>query len=113
MTFIRAKGNTFVRLTVSPNGTSIHLPEICFGSGNKGDIHRVLLFDRQKIGTAIVHFFVSLAGPRDKQFVFAIRAKLGLTPQMDVGPYAYASTWGLLPGITVYMGTKCHAKLWY
>ena len=35
-------------------------------------------------------FFSSLAGPRDKQFVFAIRAKLGLTPQMDVGPYAYA-----------------------
>ena len=24
-----------------------------------------------------------------KQFAFAIRAKLGLTPQMDVGPYAY------------------------
>ena len=23
-----------------------------------------------------------------KQFAFAIRAKLGLTPQMDVGPYA-------------------------
>ena len=30
------------------------------------------------------------AGPRDKQVVFAIRAKLGLTPQMDVRPYAYA-----------------------
>ena len=30
----------------------------------------------------------SLAGQRDKQFAFAIRAKLGLTPQMDVGPYA-------------------------
>ena len=29
------------------------------------------------------------AGPRDKQVVFAIRAKLGLTPQMDVRPYAY------------------------
>ena len=34
--------------------------------------------------------FFSLAGPRDKQFAFAIRAKLGLTPQMDVGPYAHA-----------------------
>ena len=89
-TFIRAKDNTFVWLTVSPNGTSIHLPEIRFGSGNKGDVHRVLLYDRQKIGTAIVpYYFFSLAGPRDKQFVFAIRAKLGLTPQMDVGPYAY------------------------
>ena len=31
-----------------------------------------------------------MAGPRGKQFVFAIWAKLGLTPQMDVGPYAYA-----------------------
>ena len=40
--------------------------------------------------TAIVHYyFFSLAGPRDKQVVFAIRAKLGLTPQMDVRPYAY------------------------
>ena len=42
-----------------------------------------------KTGTALVHyFFFSLAGPRDKQVVFAIRAKLGLTPQMDVRPYA-------------------------
>ena len=44
--------------------------------------HWVLLYDRQKIGTAIVHYyFFSLAGPHDKQFVFAIRAKLGLTPK--------------------------------
>ena len=44
--------------------------------------HWVLLYDRQIIGTAIVHsFFFSLAGPHDKQFVFAIRAKLGLTPK--------------------------------
>ena len=28
-------------------------------------------------------------GPRDKQVVFASRAELGLTPQMDVRPYAY------------------------
>ena len=42
-----------------------------------------------KTGAAIVHYyFFSLAGPRDKQVVFAIRAKLGLTPQMDVRPYA-------------------------
>ena len=36
-------------------------------------------------------FFFShcMAGPRDKQCAFTIRAKLGLTPQMDVGPYAY------------------------
>ena len=27
-----------------------------------------------------------------KQFASAIRAKLGLTPQMDVGPYAYGSS---------------------
>ena len=76
-------------LTVSPNGTSrpIYLPEIRFAWGNKGDVHRVLLYHRQKIGTAIVHcYFFSLAGPRDKQFVFAIPAKLGLTTQMDVGP---------------------------
>ena len=46
-----------------------------------------------KIGSATVHYnLFSLAGPRDKQFAFAIRAKLGLTPQMDVGPYAYART---------------------
>ena len=42
----------------------------------------------------MVHFFFSLAGPRDKQVVFAIRAELGLTPQMDVGPYAYARCGG-------------------
>ena len=43
--------------------------------------HWVLLYDRQQIGTAIVHYcFFSLAGPLDKQVVFAIRAKLGLTP---------------------------------
>ena len=65
----------------TPNGTSIRLPDLRFGWGNKGDVHRVLLDDRQKIGTAILHYyFFSLAGPRDKQFVFAIRAKLGLTP---------------------------------
>ena len=35
-----------------------------------------------KTGTALVHYyFFSLAGPRDKQVVFAIRAKLGLTPK--------------------------------
>ena len=33
------------------------------------------------LSTALVF---SLAGPRDKQFVFTIRAKLGLPPQMDV-----------------------------
>ena len=43
-----------------------------------------------KTGTAIVHYyFFSLAGPRDNQVVVAIRTKLGLTPQMDVRPYAY------------------------
>ena len=80
-TFIRAKDNTFVWLTVSPNGTSIHLPKIRFGWGNEGDVHWVLLYDRQQIPTAIVNIFFSLAGPRDKQFVFAIRVKLGLTPK--------------------------------
>ena len=45
-----------------------------------------------KTGTAIVnYYFFSLAGPRDKQVVLAIRAKLGLTPQMDVRPYAYGT----------------------
>ena len=49
-------------------------PSTCFGWGNKGDVQLVLLYDRQKISTAIVHFiFFSLAGLRDKQFVFAIR----------------------------------------
>ena len=42
-----------------------------------------------KIGTAIVYYLFSLAEPCEKQVVFAIRAKLGLTPQMGVGPYAY------------------------
>ena len=41
--------------------------------------HWVLLYDRQQIGTAIVHYYFFL--PHDKQFVFAIRAKLGLTPK--------------------------------
>ena len=49
MTFIRAKDNTYsgkrqhICLTncVTPNGTSIHLPEIHFGWVNKGDVHRV------------------------------------------------------------------------
>ena len=93
-TCIRAKGDTSVWLTVSPNGTSIHLPDIHFGWGNKGDVHRVLLYDRQKIGTAIVHYYLFLPGGAAwKQFVFAIRAKLGVWPlQMDVGPYAYVAT---------------------
>ena len=47
--------------------------------------HWVLHYDRPQIGPALLFF------SRDKQFVFAIRAKLGLTPKMDVGPYAYAS----------------------
>ena len=35
-----------------------------------------------KIGIAIVHYYVVLlAGPLDKQVVFAIREKLGLTPK--------------------------------
>ena len=33
---------------VTPNGTSIYLPEIHFGWCNKGDVHRVLVYDRQK-----------------------------------------------------------------
>ena len=33
---------------VAPNGTSIHLPEIHFRWGNKGDVHQVLVYDRQK-----------------------------------------------------------------
>ena len=45
-----------------------YLPEIRFGWGNKGDVHRVVLYDRQKIGTAII-----------------VPAKLGLTPQMEIG----------------------------
>ena len=33
---------------VTPNGTSVHLPEIHFGWGKTGDVHRVILYDRQK-----------------------------------------------------------------
>ena len=33
---------------VTPNGTSIHLPDIHFGWGKIGDVHRVILYDRQK-----------------------------------------------------------------
>ena len=43
--------------------------------------------------TTVIIIFFSLAGPRDKQFAFAIRAKLGLTPQMDVGPYGKRDEW--------------------
>ena len=59
-TFIRAKDNTFVRLTVSPNGTSIHLREIRFGSGNKGDVHRVILYDRKK---SALQLFIIIFSP--------------------------------------------------
>ena len=93
-TFIRAKDNTFVWLTVSLNGTSIHLPEIRFGWGNKGDVHRVLLYDCQKIGTAIVHDYLFLPGGAAwKQFVFAIRAKLGLTPPPPNGCWPVRLWW--------------------
>ena len=34
-----------------------------------------------------------------KQFAFAIRAKLGFTPQMDVGPYANAGNYALHEGM--------------
>ena len=75
-------------LTVSPRTeqVSIYLRYISCGLTKKTFIRT------SKTGTAIVHYyFFSLAGPRDKQVVFAIRAKLGLTPQMDVRPYAYAA----------------------
>ena len=90
MTFIRAKDNTFVRLTVSPRTeqVSIYLRYISGGVTKETFIGYSLR--PSKTGTALVHYyFFSLAGPRDKQVVFAIRAKLGLTPQMDVRPYAY------------------------
>ena len=40
------------------------LPEIRFGWGNKGDVHRALLYDSKQIGTAnaIVHYFVLPGG---------------------------------------------------
>ena len=93
MTFIRAKDNTFVWLTVSPRteqvGLSIYLRYISGGLTKETFIGYSLR--PSKTGTAMVHYyFFSLAGPRDKQVVFAIRAKLGLTPQMDVRLYAYA-----------------------
>ena len=57
-----------------------------------------------KTGTAIVHYyFFSLAGPRDKQVVFAIRAKLGLTPQMDVRPYAYVHNYSRHASVTTML----------
>ena len=46
-----------------------------------------------KISIAIVHcYFFSLAGPRDKQVVFAIRASRFDPPPMDVGRYAYGGS---------------------
>ena len=93
MTFIRAKDNTFVWLTVSPRTeqVSIYLRYISGGLTKETFIGYSLR--PSKTGTAIVHYyFFSLARPRDKQVVFAIRAKLGLTPQMDVRPYAYADS---------------------
>ena len=76
---------------VTPNGTvSIYLRYISGGLTKETFVGYSLR--PSKTGTAIVHYyFFSLAGPRDKQVVFAIRAKPGLTPQMDVRPYAYAS----------------------
>ena len=69
-----------------------------------------------KTGTAIVHYyFFSLAGPRDKQVVFAIRAKLGLTPQMDVRPYAYGSQTvriAPVPNVWKLVGLLCSFSIW-
>ena len=86
---------------MSPSGTSIHLPEIRLRWGNTGDVHRVLLYDRQKIGTATVHYYsFSLAGPRGnfEQFVLAIRAKLGLTPPNGCWPVRFV----VVPTTKVY-----------
>ena len=82
---------------MSPNGTSIHVPDIHFGWGNKGDVHRVLLYARQKIGTATSSFIIisifSLVGLRDKQFVFATQAILSLTPPKECWPVRLDVNW--------------------
>ena len=48
-------------------------------------LNGVVILGYYTLGTAIFHnknlLFFSLAGPRDKQLVFPIRAKLGLTPK--------------------------------
>ena len=52
-----------------------------------------------------------------KQFAFAIRAKLGLTPQMDVGPYAYvypgrlSAAWSIVSSIVLSYLVPNMAKL--
>ena len=87
--------------------------EIRFGWGNKGDVHRVLLYNRQKIGSAIVHYFFFLpGGPLDEQFAFANQAKLSLTPQMAVGPYAYACMHARMHAhhIRTYIHSDTHGK---
>ena len=76
-TFIRAKDNTLVWLTVSPNGTGIRLPEIHFGWGNKGDAHRVLLYDRLLL-------FSPWRG-RVKAICVRHSGNTRFDPQMDVG----------------------------
>ena len=84
MTFIRAKDNTFVWLTVSPRMEQVSiLPHLRYISGGVTKETFIGYSLRpSKTGTAIVHYyFFSLAGPRDKHVVFAIQAKLGLTPK--------------------------------
>ena len=69
MTFIRAKDNTFVWLTVSPRTeqVSIYLRYISGGLTKETFIGYSLRLRPSKTGTAIVHYyFFSLAGPRDK-----------------------------------------------
>ena len=49
----------------------------------------VLLHDRQKIGTAIVHYYFFLPGVAAWQTICVRHSgKTRFDPQMDVGPYA-------------------------
>ena len=65
-----------------------------YANGNKGDVHRVgptttLRPSKKRHCNSSLLLFYPWRGRINKQVGFAIRAKLGLTPQIDVGMYAY------------------------
>ena len=55
---------------------------------------------KRENGAIVYYYFFSLAGPREKQVVFAIRAKLGLTPKWVLArtPMSLPPPPSLIPG---------------
>ena len=99
-TFIRAKDNTFVSLTVSPNGTSIHLPEIRFGWVTKETFigYYSTIVKNWHCNSSLL-FFSPWQGYVTNNLCSPFGQNLVWPPQMDVGPYAYVRKSGILISI--------------